>query len=292
MDYGEAGDNVGLLVRGVTREQINRGLMIAKPGSLTSCSVIEANLYVLSVEEGGRVNPFSSGYRPQLYYKTADTAAEICLPDGVKIAKPGDNITIKAKLNFPLTIVKGARFALREGGKTIAAGVVTNILPDDTVLDFGKPKKVKDVPPASQPAATTDPKAGDKTAAKPAGKADKPAPAGTAKPAAGKTPPAAGKTPPAAGKTPPPAGKTPPPAAGKTTTPPPPAAGKATTPPPPAAGKTTPPPAAGKTPPPPPAAGKTPPKPPASPAKAPTPPPPAAKTAPPKAPPKPSPPKK
>ena len=289
MDYGEAGDNVGLLVRGVTREQINRGLMIAKPGSLTSCSVIEANLYILKTEEGGRVNPFSSGYRPQLYYKTADTAAEICLPDGVKIAKPGDNLTIKAKLNFPLTIVKGARFALREGGKTIAAGIVTNVLPEDTVLDFGKPKKVKEAPPAAQPAATTDPKAGDKNA-KPAGKA---VPAGTAKPAAGKTPPAAGKTPPAAGKTPPAAGKTPPPAAGKATTPPP-AAGKTTTPPPaagktitppPAAGKTVPPPAAGKTPPPPPAAGKTPPKPPASPAKAPTPPP-AAKTAPPKAPPK------
>lgn len=288
MDYGEAGDNVGLLVRGVTREQINRGLMIAKPGSLTSSSVLEANVYVLRTDEGGRVNPFSSGYRPQLYYKTADTAAEICLPEGVKIAKPGDNITIKAKLNFPLTIVKGARFALREGGKTIAAGVVTNILPEDTVLDFGKPKKVKDVPPPAQTAQTTDPKAADKNA-KPAGKADKPAPAGTAKPAAGKTPPAAGKTPPAAGKTPPAAGKTPPPAAGKTTTPPP-AAGKATTPP--AAGKTAPPPpAAGKTPPPPPAAGKTPPKPPASPTKAPTPPP-AAKTVPPKAPPKPSPPKK
>ena len=275
MDYGEAGDNVGLLVRGVTREQINRGLMIAKPGSLTSCSVIEANLYILKTEEGGRVNPFSSGYRPQLYYKTADTAAEICLPEGVKIAKPGDNLTIKAKLNFPLTIVKGARFALREGGKTIAAGIVTNVLPEDTVLDFGKPKKVKEAPPAAQPAATTDPKAGDKNA-KPAGKA---VPAGTAKPAAGKTPPAAGKTttpPPAAGKA-----TTPPPAAGKATTPPP--AGKTTTPPP-AAGKTVPPPAAGKTPPPPPA-GKTPPKPPASPAKAPTPPP-AAKTAPPKAPPK------
>lgn len=288
MDYGEAGDNVGLLVRGVTREQINRGLMIAKPGSLTSSSVLEANVYILRTDEGGRVNPFSSGYRPQLYYKTADTAAEICLPDGVKIAKPGDNITIKAKLNFPLTITKGSRFALREGGKTIAAGVVTNILPEDTVLDFGKPKKVKDVPPSAQTAQTTDPKAADKNA-KPAGKADKPAPAGTAKPAAGKTPPAAGKTPPpAAGKTPPPAGKTPPPAAGKTTTPPP-AAGKTTTPPP-AAGKTVPP-AAGKTPPPPPAAGKTPPKPPASPAKTPTPPP-AAKTAPPKAPPKPSPPKK
>ncbi len=101
------------MVRGVTREQINRGLVIAKPGSLTCNSVLEANIYVLKTEEGGRVNPFSSGYRPQLYYKTSDTAAEICLPEGVKIAKPGDNLTIKAKLNFPITITKGSRFALR-----------------------------------------------------------------------------------------------------------------------------------------------------------------------------------
>ena len=90
----------------MTREQINRGLVIAKPGSLTCNSVIEANIYVLKTEEGGRVNPFTSGYRPQLYFKTADTAAEIALPDGVKIAKPGDNLTIKAKLNFPITIQK------------------------------------------------------------------------------------------------------------------------------------------------------------------------------------------
>jgi elongation factor Tu len=103
--------------------------VIGKPGSLSVNSVIEANIYVLKTEEGGRVNPFSSGYRPQLYFKTADTAAEICLPDGVKIAKPGDNLTIRAKLNFPITIDKGARFALREGGKTIAAGLVTQILP-------------------------------------------------------------------------------------------------------------------------------------------------------------------
>ena len=79
----------------------------------------------------------------QLYYRTADTAADICLPEGVKIAKPGDNLTIRAKLNFPLTIIKGSRFALREGGKTIAAGIVTDILPETTVLDNGKIKKVK-----------------------------------------------------------------------------------------------------------------------------------------------------
>lgn len=98
---------------------------MAKPGSLSVNSVLEANIYVLKTEEGGRINPFSSGYRPQLYFKTSDTAAEICLPEGVKIAKPGDNLTIRAKLNFPITIMKGSRFALREGGKTIAAGIVT-----------------------------------------------------------------------------------------------------------------------------------------------------------------------
>lgn len=279
LDYGEAGDNVGILVRGVTREQINRGLVIAKPGSLTCSSVLEANIYVLKTEEGGRVNPFGSGYRPQLYYKTADTAAEIALPEGVKIAKPGDNLTIKAKLNFPITIKKGSRFALREGGKTIAAGIVTEILPETTELDFGKPKKVKaTTAPTQTPPPPQAGKPGDKPAASPAKAGDAKS---AAKPAAGKTPPPAGKTPPTAtkaaspaAKTPPPAGKTPPPA-GKT--PPPPPAGK--TPPPPPAGKTPPPPA-GKTPPPPPAgktppppAGKTPSAPPKSPAKPTTPPP-------------------
>jgi elongation factor Tu len=268
LDYGEAGDNVGVLVRGVTREQINRGLVIGKPGSLTCNSVIEANIYVLKTDEGGRVNPFSSGYRPQLYFKTADTAAEIALPEGVKIAKPGDNLTIKAKLNFPITITKGSRFALREGGKTIAAGIVTEVLPETTELDFGKPKKVKAT--IAPPAATTTPPAG-----KPGDKAAKPGAKGDAKsapkPAAGKTPPAAGKTPPPAGKTPPPAATKTPPPAGKT--PPPPPAGK-TPPPPPAkpVAKTAPPPPAGKTPPPPPA-GKAPVSPPKAPAKPTTPPP-------------------
>lgn len=129
LDYGEAGDNVGILIRGMTREQVHRGLVIAKPGSLSTASVIEANIYCLTPEEGGRKNSFTSGYRPQLFFKTADTSIEIELPESTKIAKPGDNVTIKGKLHFPLTISKGARFALREGGKTIAAGVVTDILP-------------------------------------------------------------------------------------------------------------------------------------------------------------------
>lgn len=107
-------------------------MILAKPGSLTTAQVIAANIYCLTTEEGGRKNSFASGYRPQLYYKTADTAFEIELPENSKIAKPGDNISIKGKLHFPLTITKGSRFALREGGKTIAAGVVTDILPDNT----------------------------------------------------------------------------------------------------------------------------------------------------------------
>lgn len=160
-------------------------------------SVIEANIYCLKTEEGGRKNPFVSGYRPQLYFRTADTAVEIALPDGVKIAMPGDNLTIKAKLNFPLAIYQGARFALREGGKTIAAGVITKILPENTVLDFGKPKKVKAEvkhPDPKAPAATAaggkKPAAGDKKADPKAASAPKPAaggkPAEGAKPAAGK----------------------------------------------------------------------------------------------------------
>lgn len=237
LDYGEAGDNVGVLVRGLNRDQINRGLMIGKPGSLQVNSVIEANIYCLKTEEGGRINPFSSGYRPQLYYRTADTAADICLPEGVKIAKPGDNLTIRAKLNFPLTITQGSRFALREGGKTIAAGIVTEILPDTTELDYGKAKKAKGVSqtPEPTPAAETpkDDGKGAKTAAKSA-----------AKPAAGKAASPAGKAAPS--------GKTAPPAPSKP-------AGKAP-PPPPAAGKKPPAPPAGKTPPPPPPKGKVPPK--------------------------------
>lgn len=149
---------------------MHRGLVMAEPRSLTTSSVIEANIYCLSEEEGGRKNSFSSGYRPQLYYKTADTAAEIFLPENIKIAKPGDNLKVRAKLHFPLTITKGARFALREGGKTVAAGVVTEILPEETVLDSGRHKKGKEKA-AETPAATTTATDAKKPAeTKPAGK--------------------------------------------------------------------------------------------------------------------------
>lgn len=166
LDYGEAGDNVGILVRGMTREQVHRGLVIAKPGSLITSSVIEANIYCLTPEEGGRKNTFTSGYRPQLFFKTSDTSVEIELPESTKIAKPGDNVSIRAKLHFPLTITKGSRFALREGGKTIAAGVVTEILPETTLINASKGgKKKEEAPPvvAATEASKVDPK-------KPAGK--------------------------------------------------------------------------------------------------------------------------
>lgn len=204
LEYGEAGDNVGVLIRGFTREQLYRGLILAKPKTLTVHTVFEANIYCLKTEEGGRKNSFASGYRPQMYFRTADSAVEIALPPGVKIAMPGDNLSIKAKLNFPLAIHQGGRFALREGGKTIAAGVITKILPENTVIDFGKPKKEKkenvQAPGApgtakpGQPAATAGKTApvGDKkdakSAPKPAATGDKtpPKPAATtgAKPAA------------------------------------------------------------------------------------------------------------
>ena len=141
LDYGEAGDNIGVLVRGASREQLRRGLIMAKPGSLKSATVFSANLYCLTEDEGGRKNSFTSGYRPQLYFKTADTAAEIYLQGSNKIAKPGDNIKVVGRLHFPLTIEKGARFALREGGKTIAAGVFDDILPDNYEIEGEFKKK-------------------------------------------------------------------------------------------------------------------------------------------------------
>lgn len=242
LDYGEAGDNVGILIRGMTREQIHRGLILAKPGSLTTSSVIEANIYCLTPEEGGRKNSFTSGYRPQLFFKTADTSVEIELPESSKIAKPGDNVTIRGKLLFPLTISKGSRFALREGGKTIAAGVVTEILPETTVINDGKGGgRKKDAASTTAPGATTATPAAKTEAPKvdpkkPAGKTETKTEAPKAPAGKSTTPPP--PAPAAKGKTPPP-----PPAKGKAPPPPPPKpAGKAPPPPPKPAGKVPPPP--------------------------------------------------
>ena len=130
LDYAEAGDNVGVLLRGVTKEQIKRGMCLAKPNSVTVRRSIEGEIYVLKPEEGGRSKPFFTGYRPQCFIRTADVAVDINLASGVQMGMPGDNLTVTMKLNYPLPLVKGQRFALREGGKTVAAGVITKLLED------------------------------------------------------------------------------------------------------------------------------------------------------------------
>lgn len=127
LDSGEAGDNVGVLLRGVTKDQIKRGMCLAKPNSLDIRRNIEGEIYVLKPDEGGRIKPFFTGYRPQCFIRTADTAVDITLPEGAQMAMPGDNLTVGMKLYYPLPVVIGQRFALREGGKTVAAGVITGL---------------------------------------------------------------------------------------------------------------------------------------------------------------------
>ena len=128
LDRGEAGDNVGLLLRGVDREQIKRGMVICKPGSVKPHAKFKAEVYVLSKEEGGRHTPFFNKYRPQFYFRTTDVTGEIKLPDGVEMVMPGDNVTISVDLINPIAMEKGLRFAIREGGRTVGAGQVTEIV--------------------------------------------------------------------------------------------------------------------------------------------------------------------
>jgi elongation factor Tu len=128
LDRGEAGDNVGLLLRGIDKEQICRGMVICKPGSITPHSEFKAEVYVLSKEEGGRHTPFFNKYRPQFYMRTTDVTGEIELPSGVEMVMPGDNVTITVKLINTVAMDKGLRFAIREGGRTVGAGQVTEIL--------------------------------------------------------------------------------------------------------------------------------------------------------------------
>ncbi|HEY8400722.1 MAG TPA: elongation factor Tu [Cytophagaceae bacterium] len=128
LDRGEAGDNVGLLLRGIDKEQVKRGMVICKPGSVTPHSEFKAEVYVLSKEEGGRHTPFFNKYRPQFYMRTTDVTGEIVLPEGVEMVMPGDNITITVKLINTVAMEKGLRFAIREGGRTVGAGQVTEIL--------------------------------------------------------------------------------------------------------------------------------------------------------------------
>lgn len=128
LDSGEAGDNVGLLLRGIDKTDIKRGQVICKPGSITPHTEFKAEVYVLSKEEGGRHTPFFNKYRPQFYMRTTDVTGEVALPDGVEMVMPGDNVTITVKLIYPVAIEKGLKFAIREGGRTVGAGQVTEII--------------------------------------------------------------------------------------------------------------------------------------------------------------------
>ena len=128
LDRGEAGDNVGLLLRGIEKSQIKRGMVICKPGSTTPHHEFKAEIYVLKKEEGGRHTPFHNKYRPQFYFRTTDVTGEISLIDGREMVMPGDNVTINVKLIVPIAMDKGLRFAIREGGRTVGAGQVTEIV--------------------------------------------------------------------------------------------------------------------------------------------------------------------
>ncbi len=128
LDQGEAGDNVGLLMRGVDKKEVKRGMVVAKPGSITPHTKFEAEVYILKKEEGGRHTPFHNKYRPQFYLRTLDVTGEMSLPDGVDMVMPGDNITITVELIYPVAINVGLRFAIREGGRTVGAGQITKIL--------------------------------------------------------------------------------------------------------------------------------------------------------------------
>jgi elongation factor Tu len=128
LDDGEAGDNVGLLLRGVDKKEIKRGMVLAKPGSITPHTKFEAGVYILKKEEGGRHTPFHNQYRPQFYLRTLDITGEITLPAGTEMVMPGDNVTITVELIYPVALNQGLRFAIREGGRTVGAGQVTKII--------------------------------------------------------------------------------------------------------------------------------------------------------------------
>jgi elongation factor Tu len=127
LDRGEAGDNVGALIRGVAREEVERGQVLAKPGTVTPHTEFSAEVYVLSKDEGGRHTPFFANYRPQFYFRTTDVTGEVILPEGTEMVMPGDNVTIGVKLIAPIAMDEGLRFAIREGGRTVGSGVVAKI---------------------------------------------------------------------------------------------------------------------------------------------------------------------
>ncbi|WP_265459098.1 elongation factor Tu [Enterococcus sp. HY326] len=127
LDYGEAGDNVGILLRGIQRDEIQRGQVIAKPGSITPHTKFSAEIYVLTKEEGGRHTPFFNNYRPQFYFRTTDVTGNIILPEGTEMVMPGDNVTIDVELIHPIAVENGTTFSIREGGRTVGSGIVTSI---------------------------------------------------------------------------------------------------------------------------------------------------------------------
>jgi elongation factor Tu len=128
LDYAQAGDNVGLLLRGIEKDELDRGMVIAKPGSITPHTKFKGEVYVLKKEEGGRHTPFFNGYRPQFYFRTTDVTGSIKLPEGVEMVMPGDNVNMDVELITPIALEKELRFAIREGGRTVGAGVVTQVI--------------------------------------------------------------------------------------------------------------------------------------------------------------------
>jgi len=128
LDEGQAGDNIGVLLRGLKREEVERGQVVAKPGSITPHKKFKAQVYVLTKEEGGRHTPFFTGYRPQIYVRTTDVTGVIKLPEGVEMVMPGDNVNMEIELISTIAMEKGMRFAIREGGRTVGAGAVTDII--------------------------------------------------------------------------------------------------------------------------------------------------------------------
>uniref|UniRef100_UPI00272D7CFE EF-Tu C-terminal domain-related protein n=1 Tax=Neisseria blantyrii TaxID=2830647 RepID=UPI00272D7CFE len=128
LDEGQAGDNVGVLLRGTKREDVERGQVLAKPGTITPHTKFKAEVYVLSKEEGGRHTPFFANYRPQFYFRTTDVTGAVTLEEGVEMVMPGENVTITVELIAPIAMEEGLRFAIREGGRTVGAGVVSSII--------------------------------------------------------------------------------------------------------------------------------------------------------------------
>ena len=128
LDQGQAGDNVGLLLRGIDREEVERGMVVSKPGAITPHTKFLSEVYVLTKEEGGRHKAFFSGYRPQFYIRTMDVTGTVELPEGVEMVMPGDNVNLTVELIIPVALEKGSKFAIREGGLTVGAGVITDIM--------------------------------------------------------------------------------------------------------------------------------------------------------------------